>query len=377
MASIPAPATTTPKPRIAASAIISIGITSFILASIWPPLLLAVAIFLSVSIPYSFRVNDSGEARRRLWNEFLMRKDLPEALKCRDVDLEEKYWVNNRGMCLLTSTMIPKDNAPIRGVICLCHGYMDNSSFLKRIEYQRFVKKGFAVVMIEYEGHGRSDGINALIPCWNTMIQDVEQYFDFITRTKFSGKKIFLMGESMGGAVVFDVMNRNRSSYEGVIFVCPMCKVLNTPPGWVVSIFEYIVGAPGSVNSFSVMPIAPSKGDLSSLSFKDKNKKALATSVPTVYGRKPRLATARELLETTKRISSSVHEFDAPFIILHGLEDKVTCPKISEEFYKDSPSKDKSIQLYKGMYHSLTCGETDENVEIVFNDAISWVEARI
>jgi hypothetical protein len=29
------------------------------------------------------------------------------------------------------------------------------------------------------------------------------------------------------------------------------------------------------------------------------------------------------------------------------------------------------------MYHSLTSGETDENVEIVFNDAISWVEARI
>ncbi|KAL7520644.1 hypothetical protein ACHAWX_005361 [Stephanocyclus meneghinianus] len=293
---IPTPAATVPKPRIAPSAIISIGITSFILASVWPPLLLVVAVFLSFSIPYSFRVNDTGEARRRLWNEFLMRKDLPEALKCRDVDLEERYWVNSRGMCLLTSTMVPKDNAPIRGVICLCHGYMDNSSFLKRIEYQRFVKKGFAVVMIEYEGHGRSDGLNALIPCWNTMIQDVEQYFDFITRTKFAGKKKFLMGESMGGAAVFDLMNRNRSSYEGVIFVCPMCKVLNTPPGWVVNIFEYIVGAPGSVNSFSVMPIAPSKGDLSFLSFKDKNKRALATSVPTAYCRKPRLATARELL---------------------------------------------------------------------------------
>ena len=244
----------------------------------------------------SFRVNDSGEARRRLWKEFLKRDDLPEKLKCDDVSLDERFWINNRGMCLLTSTMVPKDNGPVHGVIFLCHGYMDNSSFLKRIEYQRFVEKGFAVVMIEYEGHGRSDGPNTLIPCWHTMITDVEQYFDEIAREKFPDKKKFLMGESMGGAIVYDIMNRNRSSYEGVIFVSPMCKVLNTPPEWVVKIFEAIVGPSGSVNSFSYMPIAPSKGSIPDLSFKDKKKMALATSVPTSYGRKPRLATARELL---------------------------------------------------------------------------------
>lgn len=83
---------------------------------------------LVISSNCSFRVNDSGEARRRMWKEFLKRDDLPEKLQCRDVDLDERYWVNDRGMLLLTSTMVPKDNAPVRGVIFLCHGYMDNSS---------------------------------------------------------------------------------------------------------------------------------------------------------------------------------------------------------------------------------------------------------
>ena len=69
---------------------------------------------------------------------------------------------------------------------------MDNSSFLKRIQYQRFVKKGIAVAMIEYEGHGRSDGPNGLIS---------HQYFNEITNNKFAGKRVFLMGESMGGAL--------------------------------------------------------------------------------------------------------------------------------------------------------------------------------
>lgn len=279
-------------------------------------------------------------------------------------------------MALLTSTMVPKNNAPIRAVMCLCHGYMDNASFLKRIYYQRFVKKGIAVVMIEYEGHGRSDGPNALISCWDTLVGDVHEYFSFITQTKFPGTKKFLIGESMGGAVAYEIMSRHKSDYEGVVFIAPMCKILVLPPKWVVDMFRTLTGTPGTVNPFSFMPWSPSKGDIPEQSFKDKNKMRLAISAPTKYGRKPRLATARELLDATKRISASLGNFDAPFLVIHGLSDYVTCPKISEALYKESPSKDKDIKLYKGMYHNLTAGETDENIETVFNDAISWVAKR-
>ena len=254
-------------------------------------------------------------------------------------------------MALLTSTMIPKNNSPIRAIVCLCHGYMDNTSFLKRIQYQRFVKRGIAVIMIEYEGHGRSDGTNALIPCWTNLVKDSHSYFSHIISKspKFSGKKIFLMGESMGGAVAFDIMMQHRKYYEGVIFAAPMVKILVTPPSWVVRLFYKVVGKPGSVSRLSVLPLAPSRGDIPDLSFKDKEKMKLALSVPTKYGRKPRLATARELLDATKRISATVHEFDAPFLVMHGLEDYVTCPKVSEMLYNESPSKDKEIKLYKGM----------------------------
>ena len=253
---------------------------------------------------------------------------------------------------------------------------MDNSSFLKRIQYQRFVKKGIAVAMIEYEGHGRSDGPNGLIPSFDTMVEDAHQYFNEITNNKFAGKRVFLMGESMGGAVAYDIINQYPDEYEGVIFAAPMVKISIAPPQFVVDMFYKIVGEPGSVSPLTIMPLSPSKGDIPDLSFKDKEKMRLALSAPTKYGRKPRLATARELMDATKRISSSISDFDAPFIVMHGLEDYVTCPKVSEQLYKESKSKDKQLRLYKGMYHNLTGGETDENIEIVFNDAISWVLER-
>eukprot|EP00984_Skeletonema_dohrnii_P038445 scaffold41685_cov161-Skeletonema_dohrnii-CCMP3373.AAC.1 len=367
---------THPRPRITSSTILSIGILSTALAFAKPYLLLIVTAILSFTIPYAFRENDDGESRRLLWAEFEKRPDLPQEMKCNDVDLEESYWTNNRGMCLLTSVMKPKNNEQVRGVICFCHGYMDNVSFLKRVEYQRFVKKGFAVVMIEYEGHGRSDGANTFIPCWDTLIGDVEQFFREVTEDKFASKKKFIMGESMGGAVAFDVMSRNREEYEGVIFVCPMVKISIAPPKIVVNTLRALLGEPGTVNAFSMLPVAPSKGNIPHLSFGNKEKMKLAVSAPTAYGRKPRLGTAREILETTERISKSVSKFDSPFIILHGLSDRVTCPKMSEDFYNESCSKDKQIKLYKGMNHALTYGNNDDEIETVFDDAISWALER-
>ena len=109
---------------------------------------------------------------------------------------------------------------------------------------------------------------------------------------------------------------------------------------------------------------------------KNKEKMELAISAPTAYGRKPRLGTAREILEASERISNSVSKFDSPFIILHGLSDQVTCPNMSQDFYNESCSKDKEIKLYKGMYHALTYGNDDDEIETVFDDAISWALER-
>lgn len=274
-----------------------------------------------------------------------------------------------------TSTMVPKDGAPIRAVVCLCHGYADNISFAKTVHYQRFVRRGIAVAMIDYEGHGRSDGRNCLIPCWDALLGDVQRYFSHVARAKFPGKRKFLLGESMGGAVAYDLMSRHRADYEGVILVAPMVKIAVAPPDWVVDLLYNVVGAPGTVNRFSALPIAPTSGDIFD-GFKDKEKMKLSLRSPFKYDRKPRLATARELLDSTKRIGPTFGQFSAPFLILHGLDDRVTCPKISELLYKESPSKDKDIKLYPGMLHNLTTGGMDEEIETVFGDAIAWTVER-
>lgn len=52
----------------------------------------------------------------------------------------------------------------------------------------------------------------------------------------------------------------------------------------------------------------------------------------------------------------------------------MTDPEVSKALYEKASSKDKTIKLYPGMWHGLTSGEPDENIEIVFSDIIDWLD---
>lgn len=281
-------------------------------------------------------------------------------------------------MVLCTCIMTPK-NKPIQSVVCFCHGYTDHVAFAKLIEYQRLCEHGIAFVGIEYEGHGRSDGPLGLINDWELLIDDVSQFFKQVTTQRFPNVSAFLMGESMGGAVAYCTYNRIPDTFQGVVFVCPMCKISDNmlPPQYVIDILKYFLGPSGSAPTlFGYLPIAPSKNDLGRLTHRLPAKGQMSSWCPLIFDRHPRLATARELIDVTQRISCSLSDFDAPFLVLHGTADRVTDPKLSQALYDESKSMDKTIRLYADMWHALTFGEPDENIDIVFSDVIQWILAR-
>lgn len=140
-----------------------------------------------------------------------------------------------------------------------------------------------------------------------------------------------------------------------------------------------------------------------------------------IYQDKPRLKTALEMLRTSMSLEDSLHEVIAflllwcqhihkiirtalqetkdphwfwispylpsvdwggfwqvtlPFFVLHGEADTVTDPDVSRALYGQASSRDKTMKLYPGMWHGLTSGEPDENIEMVFSDIITWLDKR-
>lgn len=366
------------RPAISPIHIGAAGLIAFIAASVWPPILLIVSIVLALIAPSLFFENDSAEGRRRLYKLFLKHGDLPEAMKCKDVDLEESYWTNSRGILLATSILRPKAGTPIKAVVCFCHGFLGSSSYLIRCEYQRMVRAGIAFVTVDYEGHGLSDGLQGLIPNWERLCDDTLEFFEETLSKKFPTTPSFLCGESMGGATCFTIYNQKPELWKGVVFHSPLCKIKKEmlPSPLVVKIFLAIVGERGTT-AFSTLPIAPSQKSLLNDVFKNEEKRRLAKETPLYYGdRKPRLASARELLRVSEMVSSNLKTFNAPFLVQHGRDDVVTDPDLSQALYDEASSTDKAIKLYDGMWHSINIGETDANLDKVFQDSIEWILKR-
>ena len=66
----------------------------------------------------------------------------------------------------------------------------------------------------------------------------------------------------------------------------------------------------------------------------------------------------------------------SPMLILHGAADKVTDPQVSKFLYERASSKDKTLKLYEGAYHSILEGEPDDRILEVLRDIISWLDSR-
>lgn len=118
----------------------------------------------------------------------------------------------------------------------------------------RLARAGYAVLGIDYEGHGRSKGSRCYIKKFENIVNDCYNFFksvsgmhpiyqlsyqgyaytqplkfihnDFSVQEEYRNKCRFLYGESMGGAVALLLHKKDPTFWNGAILVAPMCKVL-------------------------------------------------------------------------------------------------------------------------------------------------------
>ncbi|KAI3514668.1 hypothetical protein L1887_13271 [Cichorium endivia] len=287
-----------------------------------------------------------------------------------EVEYQEEYIRNSRGVQLFTCRWLPLSSP--KALVFLCHGYgMECSDFMKGCG-TKLASYGYAVFGIDYEGHGRSMGARCYIKKFDNIVTDCSNYFKYISgQEDYKNKKRFLYGESMGGAVSLLIHRKDPTFWHGAILVAPMCKISEKvkPHPMVISMLTRVE---------DVIPrwkIVPTK-DVIDAAFKDPVKREEIRSNKLIYQEKPRLKTALEMLRTSMGLEDSLNEVTLPFFVLHGEADTVTDPEVSRALYDQASSKDKTIKLYPGMWHGLTSGEPDQNIDVVFADIIAWLDKR-
>lgn len=288
------------------------------------------------------------------------------------VRYEEEYILNSRGMKLFTCRFLPANHEP-KALIFLCHGYAAECNTTIKGMGVRLAKQGFGVYGMEYEGHGRSSGLPGYIPSFDDLVTDCSLHYTTISEKKENKKKLkILLGESMGGAVALLLHRKKPTFWDGAVLVAPMCKIADhmKPNALTISILKMLCHI---IPTWKIIPTE----DVIDAAFRDPQVRNEIRSNPNCYKGRPRLKTAKQLLDVSLDLEQRLQEVSLPFLIVHGGDDKVTDPSVSKLLYESACSTDKTFKLYEGMWHALTYGELPENVDVVYSDIVAWLDDRV
>jgi acylglycerol lipase len=272
----------------------------------------------------------------------------------------EDRFVARDGLVLYEQSWLPEGEAA--GVVVVVHGICEHGGRYVRLAGD-LNRRGYAVYAMDLRGHGRSDGARVLVRAFDEYLDDVEMLLDRVA-ARHPEKPLFLLGHSMGGAVV------------------ALLGILRPP-----KVRGLVLSAPSVVVGGNVFPVLRRLAALASFVWptlrfvrmgcwyisRDPAVVEAFKNDPLVFhGRFP-VRTGAEILRAAQRIHLGMDQLQLPLLILHGTKDHVTDPNGSRLLATRAASPDKTLRLYPGLYHELF---SEPERDQVLADTLAWLDAR-
>jgi acylglycerol lipase len=264
------------------------------------------------------------------------------------------------GVSLFNQEWTP--DGAVRATLLIVHGLKDHSDRYAGFA-ERLARAGYRVRAFDLRGHGDSAGDRVWVDRFDEYLEDLDIEIEKV-RGELPNKPVFLMGHSMGGAIVTLAALQGRSPVRGLILSAPALKRGSQVSGFVAG----IAGILGSV--------APR---LAVLDLRDEDFSRDPQVVegmkrdPLISHGKGPARTGKGLLSAIERIQVGMEKLTIPVLALHGTEDRLTNPDGSRELVSRAASQDKTLKLYPGLFHDLLHEPEHAQVE---QDILTWLDAR-
>jgi acylglycerol lipase len=125
--------------------------------------------------------------------------------------------------CLFYRSWPSTQNAQVQRVVIVLHGIGYHSAPYKVIA-DALNPRGIHVFGMDARGHGLSCGPRGYIGTPDQVRDDVTAIVDLV-RTEFPRAKIYLLGESMGGAFALNFAKRSDNQLSGLILLAPALNI--------------------------------------------------------------------------------------------------------------------------------------------------------
>jgi len=283
---------------------------------------------------------------------------------------------NNYKLNILTDNAT---NLDAKGIIINIHGIGSHFQFIYSTNddienrFRLFSNINLLPYALEFHGHGKSQGERCCIYNFDDLVYDLDCLVNYI-KLIHPNKPIYLIAESMGGAVAIKYEIKHKKKVNGIILLSPMCGIDDSmkPPSYLINllIFTSTYFPKLKLISTSTKIVKNCKN----LEYRQAKLKCKFN-----YLDKFRLCTGRECYLTSKWINENGYLFESPLFIIHAKNDTITDPKSSISFFNSIKSTDKESFFPESDEHSILVGKSgdEELAKIVCSKIIEWLKKRI
>ena len=277
-----------------------------------------------------------------------------------DVQHTEARLKTGDGLELLTQQWAPATGG-VRGVLVVVHGLKDYSDRYAEFAFEA-ARRGYVVHALDLRGHGDSQGDRVFINRFDEYLSDLDLFMKKVRADTPPPVPVFLLGHSMGGAIVTLYTLKEKPKLAGLITSAGALEV--DAPGGLVGVVKF----------FSVVAPRLAVFELNDADFsRDPKVVASMATDPLIFDGKGPARTASELLGAIGLIHELGGKIDVPLLAMHGTVDKVTPPSGSAWLVQSATTADKKEQKFEGLAHDLLHEpERQQVVEVV----IGWLDAH-
>ena len=251
-----------------------------------------------------------------------------------------------------------------KAVFLLVHGL---GAFSSRWDFlaQFFLQNNISSYAIELKGFGETQSPKGHIDSFNIYFRDIISLYDIIKKEN-KGRKIFLIGESLGALISFLLAAQNPDLFDGLICLSPAFKSrlkfgLNET---FKTLFYLIFDSKKQIQMPFDSKMCTRDTDVQRSMECDAREHRVAT---------PKLLLNIALAEI--RVAFLKDEIKIPTLFLAaGNFDKITDTEETKRVFKNLKTKNKEITVYPEMVHALSI---ELGREKVFSDILQWVNKRI
>jgi len=238
-----------------------------------------------------------------------------------------------------------RPSVPARASLVLSHGLGEHCGRYEHVA-RRLVESGVTVYGHDHQGHGKSGGTVGTVENFEDFLEDLATVIGR-ARSENEGKRLFLLGHSMGGLIATAYVLEKADK--------PDCLILSGP-----AIVPLMAAGERTI-------------DATKLS-RDPEMQKLYLTDPLVLRERVKDDLYGKLADGLALLPGRAGEISMPILLLHGGDDALCSAEGAEAYVRSTAGDDITVKIYPGGRHESF---NEINREQVLEDLVSWVEARI